>query len=87
MCRMPKMQRDAAARPGVPEHFSVQTALQFVEPRGFSSSSCCTALNERLHARHRRVAAMVSAHVGGGQAVNGVPSLADRFSKNHDEQL
>jgi hypothetical protein len=30
---------------------------------------------------------MVAAHVRGGQAVNGVPSLVDQFSKNHDEQL
>jgi hypothetical protein len=45
------------------------------------------ALDERLRARHRPVAAKVSAHVGGGQAANGVPFLADQFSKNHDEQL
>ena len=36
MCRM---QCDAASRPGVPEHFPVQTASQFVEPRGFSLPS------------------------------------------------
>ncbi len=24
---------------------------------------------------------------GGGQIANGVPSLTDQFSKNHDEQL
>ncbi len=30
---------------------------------------------------------MVSAHVGGGQAANWVPSLTDQFLKNHDEQL
>ena len=26
-------------------------------------------------------------HVGGGRAAYVVPSLADQFSKNHDEQL
>ena len=30
---------------------------------------------------------MVSAYVGGGQTVNGAPSLADQISKSHDEQL
>ena len=30
---------------------------------------------------------MEAAHVGGGQAAYGVQSLADQFSKNHDEQL
>jgi hypothetical protein len=36
---MQAMQRDAATRYGVPGHFPVQTASQFVEPLGISAPS------------------------------------------------
>jgi hypothetical protein len=37
--------------------------------------------------RHWRIAATVSPHASDGRATYGVSPLADKFSKNHDEQL